>query len=239
MLPGGSANSLMWGPNIAAFSPAFETFAIDNLYDFGRSVYTRKPQKPEDILNWLSDLFDALGLHEHIHLVGLSQGGWMAGLYALHCPERLEKVALIAPANTILMIRPEFALRAISVLLPLRYFTRRFIYWLFSDLVSKDEAGKRLADEMIDEMFLSFRSFKPMPILTPTVFTDDELKNMHVPALFLIGENEKVYSPQEAIDRIHRLAPHWKTGLIPSAGHDLTFTQAEMVNDSVLRFFLG
>ena len=239
LLPGGSANSLMWWPNIETFSRSFETYAVDNLYDFGRSVYTRKPQKQDDILGWLRELFDGLGLHENIHLVGLSLGGWMAGLYALHCPERLKKIALLAPANTILMIHPEFGLRAISALLPWRFFTRSFIYWLFNNLVSKGKAGKQLADEMVDEMFLSFRCFKPMPVLTPTVFTDNVLQNMIVPALFLVGENEKMYAAQAAVQRIHRLAPHWETGIIPSAGHDLTFTQAEMVNKNVTEFFLS
>jgi pimeloyl-ACP methyl ester carboxylesterase len=229
----------MWWPNIAAFAESFETYAVDNLYDFGRSVYTRKPQKPEDLPEWLNELFDALNLHAKINMAGLSQGGWMAGLYALHCPERVKKVALLAPANTILMIRPEFALRAVACLLPLRFFTRSFIYWLFSDLVSKDEASQRLADEMVAEMFLSFRCFKPMPIQSPTVFTDDELQKMKVPALFLVGEHEKIYPPQEAVQRIHRLAPHWETGIIPSAGHDLTFAQTEMVNKKVIEFFLG
>ena len=94
LLPGGSANSLMWWPNIAAFSGSFQTFAVDNLYDFGRSVYRRKPQKPDDIVRWLNELFDALGLGNDIHLAGLSLGGWMSGLYALHCPKRVEKNCL-------------------------------------------------------------------------------------------------------------------------------------------------
>ncbi len=228
----------MWWPNIETFSRYFETYALDNLYDFGRSVYTRKPQKPADIVGWLNELFDALGLEKNIHLLGLSLGGWMAGLYARYCPERLKKIVLLAPANTILMIRPEFALRAVACLLPFRFLTRRFIYWLFSDLVAKDEAGKHLANEMIAEMVLSFRCFQRMPILTPTVLTDVELRNFKVPALFLLGENEKIYSAQAAVQRIHDLAPKWMAEIIPSAGHDLTFTQAEMVNKKTVDFFL-
>ncbi len=238
LLPGGSANSLMWWPNIEAFSRYFKTYAVDNLYDFGRSVYTRKPQKPADLVGWLNELFDALGLEKNINLLGLSLGGWMASLYALDCPERLKKIVLLAPANTVLMIRPEFALRAVACLLPFRFLTKSFIYWLFSDLVAKDKAGKHLANEMIAEMYLSFRCFQPMPILAPTVLTDAELQNFKVPALFLLGENEKIYPAQEAIQRIQRLAPQWKTEIIPSAGHDLTFTRADMVNKKTVDFFL-
>ncbi len=239
LLPGGSATSLMWWPNIKAFSTDFETYAVDNLYDFGRSVYSRKPQTPADIVAWLNELFDALGLGLNIHLIGLSLGGWMTGLFALHSPERVKKIVLIAPANTVLMINPEFGLRAMSTLLPSRFFTERFIYWLFHDLVVKDAAGKRLTDDMIAELVFSFRCFHRFPIITPTVLTDAELQNFKVPALFLVGENEKIYSAQAAVERIHRLAPRWKTDILPSAGHDLTFSQAEIVNKKVVEFLLS
>lgn len=239
LLPGGSTNSLMWWPNIKEFSSHFETYAVDNLYDFGKSVYTKKPQNPDDIVTWLNELFDTLGLGTNINLIGLSLGGWMASLYAIHFPERVKKIVLIAPANTILMIRPEFGLRAISTRLPFRFFTRRFIYWLFRDLVIKDSAGKQVTDDMIDEMYFSFRSFQSMPLITPTVLTDDELQNSKVPTLFLVGENEKIYSAQAAVERIHRLAPQWKTDIIPSAGHDLTFSRTDIVNKKVVEFLLS
>src|SRR5512136_742750 len=41
LLHGGSGNSLQWIPNIKALSEFFKTYAVDNIYDYGRSVYTR------------------------------------------------------------------------------------------------------------------------------------------------------------------------------------------------------
>ncbi len=57
-----------------------------------------------------------------------------------------------------------------------------------------------------------------------------------MPALYLVGENEKIYSAQEAVQRLNKVAPHIKTEVIPNAGHDLTIVQAEMVNRKVLEF---
>ena len=57
-----------------------------------------------------------------------------------------------------------------------------------------------------------------------------------MPALYLVGENEKIYSAQKAIQRLHKAAPHIKTEVIPKAGHDLTIVQAEMVNTKILEF---
>jgi len=239
LLPGGSANSLMWWPNIEALSGAFRTYAIDNLYDFGRSRYVRKPANPGDILAWLNELFDGLDLGKDIRMMGLSLGGWMVSQYALRFPERLKKVILLSPANTVLPIRPEFALRAVLTLVPFRFLTKSFLYWLFEDLVHKEEAGGQLADDLVGEMFLSFQCFKRMPIINPTVLTDDDLQTFKVPALFLVGENEKIYPAQEAVERLNRLAPQIKSEIIPHAGHDLTMVQAEMVDDKILEFLKG
>jgi pimeloyl-ACP methyl ester carboxylesterase len=51
--------------------------------------------------------------------------------------------------------------------------------------------------------------------------------------------NEKLYSAQKAIQRLHSLhktAPHIEAEVIPKAGHDLTFVQAELVNRKVVDF---
>jgi len=40
----------------------------------------------------------------------------------------------------------------------------------------------------------------------------------------------------KAIERLNEIAPQIITEVIPSAGHDLTIVQAEMVNTKVLEF---
>lgn len=60
----------------------------------------------------------------------------------------------------------------------------------------------------------------------PTVFTDQELKQIDLPTLqidlptlLLIGSAEKIYHPQKAIDRAQRLMPELTAEIIPNAGH--------------------
>jgi pimeloyl-ACP methyl ester carboxylesterase len=57
-----------------------------------------------------------------------------------------------------------------------------------------------------------------------------------MPTLYLVGENEKIYSPQKAIQRLNGIAPQIKTELIPDAGHDLSVVQSAMVNQIVQDF---
>ncbi len=235
-LHGVSGNSLQWMPNIKALSGSFRTYALDNIYDNGRSIYTRPMGGPDDFVNWLEELFRALDLSDNISLVGLSYGGWLTAQYALRFPSRLDKIVLIAPAGTVLPISFKWIVRALLCAVPHRHFTRSFMYWLLEDLARQGPSGRAFLEEFIDEAYLAFRSFKPKRLVNPTVLKDEEWRRIKVPALYLVGENEKIYSARKAIQRLNEVAPQIKTELIPQAGHDLTIVQAEMVNNKVLGF---
>jgi pimeloyl-ACP methyl ester carboxylesterase len=66
--------------------------------------------------------------------------------------------------------------------------------------------------------------------------TDNELRDIKVPVLYLVGEHEKICSAREAVARLHRVAPQIRAEIIPNAGHDLTVVQAKLVNKKVLEF---
>jgi pimeloyl-ACP methyl ester carboxylesterase len=236
LLHGAGGNSLQWIPNIEALSESYRVYAVDNIYDYGRSIYTQRIEKPDDYVNWLDELFGALELGNNIKLMGLSYGGWLTSHYALRFPDRLDKIVLLAPGGTVLPIRLEWIMRAVLCLVPHRYFTKSFIYWLMEDFAQKGEASRVFLDEEVAAAFLRMRCFKPIRLINPTVLADEELQSIKVPALYLVGENEKICSAQETIQRLHQVAPHIRAEIISNAGHDLTIVQAEMVNTKVLEF---
>jgi len=90
--------------------------------------------------------------------------------------------------------------------------------------------------DLVEDAFIGLRCFKLKMPVAPTVLSDEELGSIKMPALFLVGENERIYPAQKAIQRLNTIAPAIKTKLIPNAGHDLTIVQAEMVNEIVLEF---
>jgi pimeloyl-ACP methyl ester carboxylesterase len=98
LLPGGGANSLMWRTNIEAFSEHYRVYAVNNIYDYGRSVYIRPVKNADDFSNWLNELFSELNLGDSINLLGTSYGGLITSQFALRYPDRLKKIALLAPA---------------------------------------------------------------------------------------------------------------------------------------------
>jgi pimeloyl-ACP methyl ester carboxylesterase len=236
LLHGAGGSSLHWSFNVEMLSERFRVYVVDNICDYGRSVCTQNLTSPDDFVDWLDGLFNGLELRDSINLVGMSYGGWMTSLYALRFPDRLNKIVLLAPAATVLPLRSEWLMHAILCVVPHRYFTKRFVYWLAEDLVHKDEASRKMADEWVDDSYLALRSFKAKPMVKPTVLTDEELQSIKVPVLFLVGENEKIYPAEKAVQRLNAVAPQIETEVIAGAGHDLAFVQAEMVNRKILEF---
>jgi pimeloyl-ACP methyl ester carboxylesterase len=73
-------------------------------------------------------------------------------------------------------------------------------------------------------------------MVAATVLNDKLLSDFPVPCLVLIGENEKVYSAQKAVQRLNRIAPQIKTEIIHDAGHDAWVVKADDVTKKVLDF---
>jgi pimeloyl-ACP methyl ester carboxylesterase len=237
LLPSTSATSLFWAPNIEALSSEFRVYAVDNVYDFGRSVYTRPFENTDDIVSWLDSLFDALELTGGINLMGLSYGAWMTCQYALHKGARLSKAVMLAPPATVFPLPGAWAWYGILALIPHRYFLRNMTRWMFPDLMGReDEKSQKIVDDLIEDAFIGMRCYKLKMPVTPTVLTDEELKSIKVPALFLVGEHEKLYSAQKAVERLESTVPGIKTEIIPGAGHDLTIIQADLVDRKVLEY---
>jgi pimeloyl-ACP methyl ester carboxylesterase/TM2 domain-containing membrane protein YozV len=236
LLPGASANSLMWLPNIQALSQDFHTYAVDNIYDFGRSVFTRKFRTPEDFVIWMDELFTAIGLGNNINLMGLSYGGWLTSQYVLHHPERLNKIVLLAPASTVLPLSPDFLKHSILSLVPHRHFTKKTMNWIMADWAEINRDDRLFMDDWMESIYLGARCFKPKMLVSPTVLTDNEWRNLKVLTLYMVGENEKIYSASKAIERLNKIAPQIKTELIPAAGHDLTVVQTDLVNRIIIKF---
>jgi len=229
------ANSLMWQPNVAALSAKHRVCAVDTLWDIGRSVYTRPLKGPTDYLNWLDGLFTVLAPGSAINLMGLSHGGWLTALYAARFPTRVAKAVLLAPSGTVRRLRMTWLIFAIASGLH-RSIGERFKNWMFKDSLRLGPDSRQLVDEIMQDGAQWMRILVRSKMVPPTVLTNEELRGLPMPVLVLIGENEKIYSPQKALRRLHRVAPRIKAELIAQAGHDLSLAQAELVNRKVLDF---
>lgn len=240
LLPGAGGCSLMWRLNIEALSQCHRTYAVDTLINtgcVGRSVYTRAITGPSDAVQWLDELLNSLKLGTDINLLGVSYGGWLASQYALHAADQLNKIVLLAPAGTVLPFQLKYLLRMIALnIVPHRRVYRRFFKWSLPDLARQNS---KMLEAIADEFLFSVQCFEPInPKQSPslTALNDEELQSIKMPALFLVGENEMLYSAQRAVQRLNKTAPQIQTEVIPHAGHDLLLVQTETVNRKIVAF---
>lgn len=236
LLPGIGATSLMWAWTAGALATEYATFAVDNVYDYGRSHHTRPVRSADDFAAWLDSLLSALDLRSPVRLIGASYGGWIAAEYALRFPRRVERLALLAPAATVLPLAGGFIWRGILCAFPARYFMRNMMTWLAEDLARRDDAGRQIVDEMVEDGFVAARCFAARRLVPPAVLTDDQWKSLLPATLFLAGENEKLYPAAAAVERLRRVAPGVQAEIVKGAGHELFITQADQVNSRLLRF---
>jgi len=240
LIPGGSVSSLIWTPMIGYLSKLFRVYALDNIYDIGRSVYRRKMTKPIDFMLWLDETFNSLGLEKNIYLAGYSYGGWIVARYALHAPTRVKGIALIAPACTVVQISPEFWFRVFICMIASLFvkgsFNKFMFPWLFPDLFKKmADLGVKKTDE--DETSIAFESFKLKNAVLPPILTDKELSSFKVPTFYMIGEHEKAFSPIKFIERLKNKTLGAKVEIVKNAGHDIVMVQPKIVSDKLSTFF--
>lgn len=233
MLPGIGSSGLTLASNVRGLSGPFQTFVIDNIHDNGRSIETKLVTGADDFTTWLDEVRSGLGF-DTVNLWGLSYG--ISTQYALRFPERVRKVALVAPAGTTAPIPWSFIWRAILCLLPGRYFMRNFLAFSATE-TAKSPGGTKALEDLADDAELALRSFARRKMVAPLPLSDDQWRAYKASTLYLAGDREVFFPPHEAVTKLNTLAPHIQTVLIPGAGHDLFVQRAEEVNRRVVEFF--
>ena len=229
ILHGQDSCAISWIYNIAELSQTFRTYAVDTIGDMGKSKPVCQPGSREEYAEWLLEILEGLKI-EKSDLMGLSYGGFLATNFALAYPQRVNRIALLAPGI------PNFGLPTLRwanygmpmMLLPSRFTVKRFINGISAKGYSQE-------DPVLEQMIIGIMNMRHVSFMRP-VFTDEELKRIAVPILLLIGDHEIMYEPQKALERATRLIPKLQTELIPNASHMLNRDQPELVNKKILDF---
>ena len=227
----------MWSPNIADFSRDYRVYAIDVMGQPGKSV--PNPDEPirdaTEYVAWLSETLDGLNL-DRVSLVGLSYGGWLALNFAVGAQERVSKLVLLSPAGSFQPNVRQFNLRGMMLgLFPSHLAMNSFMGWMGFEDTPDETATRRL----LDLVYLGMKYFRIPPEIVrimPRVFSDDELRALHVPVLLLIGEDEVMYDAAKVMSRARGLIPNFEGELVPGCNHDMYASQHRIVNQRVLDF---
>jgi pimeloyl-ACP methyl ester carboxylesterase len=235
LLAAAGLSGTLWIHNIAELSVKFRVHVIDIIVEPGKSIQTRPLESREDAGEWLIEVFDELGL-EQANLAGISFGGWVSLNFALHAPNRVNKLLLLAPAAS-------FSKFNRSILLSLKF--GRFQWILPTKLTTSSLNLLTTKKEMLNKTFvnqfgLGIKYFRyPKGSVFPSVFTDEELSSLRTPTLLLLGDKEVIYDPRKALQRAERLIPEITSRLIPDAGHLLNVDQPSLLADGLIEFIIG
>ena len=106
-LHGLSINSTMWLPLLQALTDTHHVRMLDRVGDLNKSRATAVVPNPSRVVDWLDQTLDALEIRRAA-LVGLSIGSWMSAHYAMARPNRVERVALLAPVGIVSLQHPKW-----------------------------------------------------------------------------------------------------------------------------------
>jgi pimeloyl-ACP methyl ester carboxylesterase len=234
LLHGGYASSTMWFPNITDLARKFHVLALDTIGEPGRSFPTKQNASKAHLAAWLVGVLDELGI-SHPHLVGLSRGGWLALNLAIHSPQRLGKIVLLSPAASFITLNRFFSAIAGSVMLiPTRFVSKIALYsWVTPGFVVNDVFAEQFILGLQNWNWAMGR--KGYSGVMPSVFGDEELRQIKNPILMLIGDQDKL-NPSQVLEQAKRLIPQVEAEVIPSAGHFLSMEQPELVDTRILKF---
>ena len=138
--------SLGWHVVVGPIADHHPVYTPDTIGTAGLTVQTAPVETSTDLARWLDDLLDGLSL-QRVHLVGYSEGGWIAGVHAglTEHGERIRSLTLIEPGGAIERVPPAFLVTMIvrGAATLLARDTRRaiqdFSRWLNGDIELSDD----------------------------------------------------------------------------------------------------
>lgn len=239
-IPGLGGDHHLWHRQLPAFAPHFRAIAIDNR-GAGQSDHPDIPYSIEQMADDVAGLLDALGI-DRAHIIGASMGGFIAQMFALRHPHRLNRLILCCTSfggPNVVPMPPE----------SLAVFTHRTgdpetdlrRVWA----ISVTERFLREHPEALEE-YVAWRVAHPQPLhayqrqLAAAMAFDLEARvhEIRAPTLIAHGAEDRVV-PVENARRLHARIPHSRLVIFPEAGHLFFIEQAEAFNRVAIAFLKG
>lgn len=260
LIPGIAGCAPLWRRQLPAFAQHFRVYALDIVGQPGKS----EPETPsflnDDFSLWLLDVLDGLGI-ERAHFAGTSVGGWIVLRFAIHSPERVDKIVLLSPTGIA------------RARLPIRIWVTKFLDKRKSpDALQDDLTARSVTNKSPGASFGTFdrrlaklmalctrhyRIDRSMGIYNPRTRRVDFwsglqvlrkfflsepralLRRLRVPSLLILGEHERLYNPEQVARRARKLLAGVETDIIAGAGHAAIYDKPDEVNTRVLDYLRG
>jgi pimeloyl-ACP methyl ester carboxylesterase len=229
LLHAASLSATQWYLQAAALGAGARLHAVDLMADIGLSSQRRALRTRADGAAWLASLLDALSIETAV-FVGSSFGGFHATNLAVHYPDRVAGLVLLAPAATILPFkRTANAMIRAGSLLPMPFTVKPGLRSMMQ--------GQLPDARLVRQMEVGVAGFRyDRHSLYPTSFSDAELAAIVCPTLLLVGDKEMIYDPRAAVERARARIPRVEAELMPDVGHLLGMQRPAVVNERIIAY---
>ena len=233
--PGASGLSNFRSNAVHLAEAGYEALLVDSL-GYGRSAKpTDRPYTLELMATCALRAMDALAI-DQATLVGNSQGGAQAIWLALHHPDRVKKLVLMAPGG--LETRETYmALSGIRSMARCLYGPDGLTRQGLEIVLRKQVYDPMLVTaELVDERFATAQS-QPLHVFQSMVVPDltERLGEISCPVLALWGMNDVFCPPSGAVKIAERVASA-RVVLLPRCGHWVMVENARLFDRYVLDF---
>jgi pimeloyl-ACP methyl ester carboxylesterase len=179
----------------------------------------------QDQAKLYTEITNQLGVAK-AYVVGASEGGFVGSNYALHAPERVEKLVLLGPMGyagaTQSIMRIMFA-----QFFPLKPIQESTFRWALSDDPKLGEA--------FGEWFRLFMTCSPKKV-APMPLKPEERQSIQVPVLFVFGERDNLVGDPAKATALVQDMPDVRVEVLDT-GHLIGAEQPEQVNALIIEFF--
>jgi 2-hydroxy-6-oxonona-2,4-dienedioate hydrolase len=234
LLHGLGGNSSNWAFNVAALSQKYRVIAPDQI-GFGRSDKPLINYRVGTYADFLDKFLEGLNV-ERASLVGNSLGGWIAALYALKYPKRVERLVLVDAAG--FAPPKEFDLSTLSGLNPSTREQARYLAGLvfFNPLFKTDAAvDATLAARISAGDGYTIQSLVESIYRNEDVL-DGKLSGVKQPTLIIWGKDDGLLPLARDGEKYKREMPSAQFVVFDQCGHVPQVEKAAEFNAAVLKF---
>lgn len=205
---GSCSNSAMWFGDLKRLSEQYHVFAVDIIGEAGKSAENRLDLLSNEYANWVNELINTLNIKKAMFM-GNSFGGWMTLKFATIYPGKVLKLVLLATSG-ITSVRLSFILKSI-------FHTIRGEKGLnaLNEIVYGNDD---IPEEAIEFSNLIANNFNPRLGSLPN-FTDEQLRKLTMPVLYIAGENDNLLNTSKNVKRIEEIIPHALINIKKNTGH--------------------
>ncbi len=245
LIHGNAAPYISWDNNYNALvNEGFRLLRYD-LYGHGYSDRPKHKVYNRDLYDrQLSELIEALGIKEPIYLVGTSQGGSICAYYVAQHPEKVEKIALLAP------LFDEFEGKRNAELMKSKYFGEYLMSVIGdkmltnpSGVLSSEEKKEELSAKLKEQFYYKGKKRAVLANMRGDAISDatvyyEQIKKQGIPVLLTWGVNDRSI-PEASMERLCELIPEVQYHEIRNASHLAHYEFPEEINPLLINFFVS